>query len=71
MGGLNPRPNIKDNRTPPATALVDGDNGMGHRVVSRAMETAIDVARENGVGWVGMRMSNHAGAAGVYAALAR
>ena len=56
-------------RTAPATALVDGDNGMGHLVVSRAMETAIDIAKENGVGWVGMRMSNHAGAAGVYAAL--
>ena len=69
LGGLNPRPNIKIERTAPATALVDGDNGMGHLVVSRAMETAIDIARENGVGWVGMRMSNHAGAAGVYAAL--
>ena len=69
VGGLNPRPSIKISRTAPATALVDGDNGMGHLVVSRAMETAIDIARENGVGWVGMRMSNHAGAAGVYAAL--
>jgi LDH2 family malate/lactate/ureidoglycolate dehydrogenase len=69
IGGLNPRPAIKVARTAPATALVDGDNGMGHLVVARAMETAIEIARENGVGWVGLRMSNHAGAAGVYAAL--
>jgi L-2-hydroxycarboxylate dehydrogenase (NAD+) len=69
LGGLNPRPNITVERTAPATALVNGDNGMGHLVVSRAMETAIDIARDNGVGWVGMQMSNHAGAAGVYAAL--
>jgi L-2-hydroxycarboxylate dehydrogenase (NAD+) len=69
LGGLNPRPNITVARTAPATALVDGDNGMGHLVVARAMETAIELARENGVAWVGMRMSNHAGAAGVYAAL--
>lgn len=69
IGGLNPRPNIKVERTAPATALVDGDNGMGHLVVSRAAETAIALARDNGVGWVGVRMSNHAGAAGVYAAL--
>ncbi len=69
LGGLNPRPNIKVKRTAPATALVDGDNGMGHLVVSRAMETAIEIARDNGIGWVGMQMSNHAGAAGVYAAL--
>ena len=32
-------------------------------------ETAIELARENGVAWVGCRMSGHAGAAGVYAAL--
>ncbi len=69
LGGLNPRPKITVERTAPATALVNGDNGMGHLVVSRAMETAIELARENGVAWIGMRMSNHAGAAGVYAAL--
>jgi LDH2 family malate/lactate/ureidoglycolate dehydrogenase len=69
LGGLNPRPNIKVERTAPATALVRGDNGMGHLVVSRAMETAIELARDSGIGWVGMQMSNHAGAAGVYAAL--
>ena len=69
LGSTNPRPSIKVNRTAPATALVDGDNGMGHLVVSRAAETAVALARETGVAWVGMRMSNHAGAAGVYASL--
>ncbi len=69
IGGLNPRPDIKVDRTAPATALVDGDNGMGHLVVARAAETAVELARETGVAWVGLRMSNHAGAAGVYAAL--
>jgi LDH2 family malate/lactate/ureidoglycolate dehydrogenase len=42
---------------------------MGHLVVARAAETAIDMARECGVAWVGCFMSGHAGAAGVYAAL--
>jgi len=69
FGSTNARPNIKVNRTAPATALVDGDNGMGHLVVTRAAETAIALAREFGVAWVGVRMSNHAGAAGTYAAL--
>jgi len=69
LGSTNPRPNITVNRTAPATALVDGDNGMGHLVVARAAETAIELARECGVAWVGCRMSGHAGAAGVYAAL--
>src|ERR1051325_4610693 len=31
-GAVNPTPNIKVNRTAPATALVEGDNGMGHLV---------------------------------------
>lgn len=70
LGAINKTPSIKVNRTAAATALVDGDNGMGHLVVSHAMETAIGMAREAGVAWVGVHMSNHAGAAGVYAAMA-
>src|SRR5476651_1213315 len=69
LGSTNARPNITVKRTAPATAIFDGDNGMGHLVVSRTAETAIELARENGVAWVGCRMSGHAGAAGVYAAL--
>jgi L-2-hydroxycarboxylate dehydrogenase (NAD+) len=68
-GGVNAKPAIQVTRTAPATALVDGDNGMGHLVMARAAETAIELARETGVAWVGARRSNHAGAAGVYAAL--
>jgi len=69
LRSTNPRPNITVSRSAPATALVDGDNGMGHLVVARAAETAIELARECGIAWVGCRMSGHAGAAGVYAAL--
>src|SRR3954447_5972941 len=66
-GGFNKRPNITVRRTAPATALVDGDNAMGHLVMSRAAETAIALAKETGVAWVGVRRSNHAGPAGLYA----
>ena len=66
-GGFNPRPNITVERSAPATALVDGDNAMGHLVMARAAETAIAMARETGVSWVGVRRSNHAGPAGLYA----
>jgi LDH2 family malate/lactate/ureidoglycolate dehydrogenase len=69
-GGVNPKPDIRVEKTAAATALVDGDNGMGHLVMARAAETAVALAREAGVGWVGARHSNHAGAAGVYAAMA-
>jgi L-2-hydroxycarboxylate dehydrogenase (NAD+) len=66
-GGFNPNPNITVKRSAPATALVDGDNAMGHLVMSRAAETAMAIARETGVAWVGVRRSNHAGPAGLYA----
>src|SRR5215211_2455502 len=56
-------------RAGPATALVDGDNGMGHLVMSHAANVAVELARASGVAWVGARRSNHAGAAGVYAAM--
>src|SRR5215212_1829999 len=68
-GGLNTRPEIKVIRRAKATALVDGDNGLGSLVVARAVEEAIALARDNGVGWVGTRNGNHAGAAAVYAAM--
>ena len=66
-GGFNPRPQIQVTKTAPATAMVDGDNAMGHLVMSRAANEAIAIARENGVSWVGVRRSNHAGPAGLYA----
>ncbi len=69
LGSTNPKPTLKINRTAPATALVEGDNGMGHIVVAKCAELAIEMAKENGVAWVGCNMSGHAGAAGVYAAL--
>ena len=69
LGSTNVRPNITVTRSAPATAVVDGDDGMGHLVVARVAETAIELARECGVAWVGCRRSGHAGAAGVYAAL--
>jgi len=68
-GGLNTRPDIRIIRRAKATALVDGDNGLGSLVVARAVEEAIALARDNGVGWAGTRNGNHAGAAAVYAAM--
>src|SRR5438552_4127359 len=68
-GGLNTAPQIRVIRQSRAAAVVDGDNGLGSLVVARAVEEAIDLARDNGVGWVGVRRGNHAGAAAVYAAM--
>jgi L-2-hydroxycarboxylate dehydrogenase (NAD+) len=65
--GFNAHPNITVTKSAPATALVDGDNGMGHLVMTRAANEAIAMARDTGVAWVGVRRSNHAGPAGLYA----
>jgi LDH2 family malate/lactate/ureidoglycolate dehydrogenase len=66
-GGFNPRPDIRVVRQRGASALIDGDNGFGHLVIDRACTLAMETARQQGVAWVGVRMSNHAGAAGVHA----
>jgi len=68
-GKINPRANIKVMERGPATALVDGDNGMGHLVMTYAANLAIEIAREAGVAWVGVRRSNHSGAGSTYAAM--
>src|ERR1700737_3977633 len=66
-GGVNARPNIRIINERPGTALIDGDNALGHLVMKRAAELAIEKARQTGVGWVGTRRSNHAGPAHLYA----
>lgn len=66
-GGINKNPKIRVVQERAAMAVVDGDNGMGHLVVSRAVDIAIEKAREAGVAWVGTRYSNHAGPASLYA----
>jgi L-2-hydroxycarboxylate dehydrogenase (NAD+) len=66
-GGINTRPDIRIIEERPATALLDGDNAMGHLVMRRAAQLAIDKAKRTGIGWVGARMSNHAGPAALYA----
>jgi LDH2 family malate/lactate/ureidoglycolate dehydrogenase len=65
--GMNVKPHIQTIQETDATALVDGDNGMGHLVMRFAAQVAIDKAARAGIGWVGIRQSNHAGPAALYA----
>jgi L-2-hydroxycarboxylate dehydrogenase (NAD+) len=68
-GGFNVRPNIQVVREQPGTALLNGDNGMGHLVMKRAAQIAIDKARTTGIAWVNSQFSNHAGPASLYASM--
>ena len=65
-GIVNPRPSIGVERTAVSAAGVDGDNGMGAVVAGRAVEEAVAIARETGVGLVSVRRSTHYGMAAHY-----
>ena len=69
-GGVNTSPNITIESERAATALINGDNGMGHVVMKFATELAIRKAKSSGMAWVGSRLSNHAGPASLYSRMA-
>jgi LDH2 family malate/lactate/ureidoglycolate dehydrogenase len=64
------KPQIRLHRTGQATAVVDGDNGLGSLVAVMGMRQAIDLSNESGIGMVAVRHSSHFGHAGYYASLA-
>ena len=57
-------------RTTKALSIIDGKNGFGQFLGHVAMSEAIGMAREYGVGMVGVRGSNHFGAGAYYVNLA-
>jgi ureidoglycolate dehydrogenase (NAD+) len=57
-------------RQGPAWAMIDGQSAMGHVVGCLAMDTAVEKAKQAGIAYVGVRNSNHFGAAGYYALMA-
>lgn len=64
--GFNPTAKPHVIRETAATALIDGDNGLGHLSMAMACDLAIAKARSAGMAWVGVRGSNHAGPAALY-----
>jgi ureidoglycolate dehydrogenase (NAD+) len=61
-GSVKARPKITVKRTAPSAAIVEGDAGMGQLVAARAMNEAIKLSKEAGVGAVVARNSSHCGA---------
>ena len=66
-GSMTAKPNIRIVSENAATALIDGDNGMGMVVGHRAMEIAIQKAKSSGVAMVAARNSRHYGMSAYYA----
>jgi L-2-hydroxycarboxylate dehydrogenase (NAD+) len=69
-GLINPKPHITMVSRAGATAVMDGDRGLGFVVGYHAMTEALKRARETGAGFVSVRNSTHCGAASTYAMLA-
>lgn len=66
-GRIDPRGEIRVDIDGPATAHINGGNALGHLVMAQATEIAIEKAKTQGAAWVGVRGSNHAGAASIWA----
>jgi LDH2 family malate/lactate/ureidoglycolate dehydrogenase len=66
-GLINAKPNLKPERVTPVAATLDGENGFGFVIGMRAMQEAIAMAREYGIGVVSARRSTHFGMAASYA----
>jgi len=64
---INPRPNMRIERRAGAIAVLEADRAPGPIAMLRAVEEAIDRARETHVGWCAARNITHAGAIGYYA----
>jgi L-2-hydroxycarboxylate dehydrogenase (NAD+) len=69
-GQINTRPSLRVESHAAATAVMDGDNGMGFLVGQAAMTEAMRRADEVGVGLVAVRNSTHFGAASLYSLMA-
>ena len=65
-GRINKNPQLKITQTGLSTTTIDADNGFGYYAGSKAMDRAIDMASETGVGVVTVKNSNHFGAASYF-----
>jgi L-2-hydroxycarboxylate dehydrogenase (NAD+) len=67
---VNSKPDFKIIHETPSTATMDGDSGLGLVVAPRAMDIAIEKAKQVGTGWVSVQNSNHFGIAAYHAMMA-
>lgn len=66
QGLVNISPEMTSKQTSTASKLLDGDNGLGFVVGTRAMAEAVNLATETGVALVGVKNSGHFGMSAFY-----
>jgi len=69
-GIIKSRPEIKLQMKSPAGGVINADNSLGFIACHKAMNKAIDIAKEYGTGWVSVYNSNHCGAGAYYVLMA-
>ena len=69
-GGFNLVPDIRVLRERAATAVLEGDSGMGAVLGEKAMRLCIEKARNSGIAAVSVRNANHYGYAAFYGRMA-
>jgi LDH2 family malate/lactate/ureidoglycolate dehydrogenase len=69
-GGINNRPHMQWEKETGNSGVLNGDNGMGHYVVHKAMERAIELAQHNAISFVSVYNGSHFGAAASYTKMA-
>ena len=67
---MNPQPNWRIERETRGTAVINADKGLGVVLGRRAMDIAIEKARDVGFGVVTMNNGAHLGAVGHFSMLA-
>ncbi|MFG6147735.1 ureidoglycolate dehydrogenase [Halobacillus sp. B23F22_1] len=67
QGGMNANPRFDATKKGSSALMYDGDNGMGHVITKNAMDEAIKLSKENGIGIVGIVNSSHCGALSYFA----
>ena len=70
VNGINPKAKVTKERVAAAMVKIDGDNGVGPLVGMHALDAAMEVASECGIGIALARGSNHFGPISPYSYLA-
>lgn len=70
QGGFNPTPDIQVVKDGPSMAVVDGDDGLGAVIGTRAMSLCLEKARTSGIACTTVRRGNHFGISAFYSMMA-
>lgn len=66
LGGVDPNAPLGVEKCSSSLAIVDGGNGLGTVVGTKALDLALEMVDDNGIAYVGCRNSNHLGALAPY-----